>query len=55
MDIEPLITRSSNAIVDAVIKIYKRKILNKPLQIICDAGKEFEVNLNYTVKKMTYL
>ena len=42
MDIEPLITRSSNAIVDAVIKIYKRKILNKPLQIICDAGKEFE-------------
>ena len=42
MDIEPLITRSSNAIVDAVIKIYKRKILNKSLQIICDAGKEFE-------------
>ena len=42
MDIEPMASRTSQAIVDAIKKIYKRQILNKPLQIICDAGKEFE-------------
>ena len=42
MDIEPMASRTSQAIVDDIKKIYKRQILNKPLQIICDAGKEIE-------------
>ena len=45
-DIEPMSRRSSDFIVKTINKIYNRKpknrsILNKPIQIICDAGTEF--------------
>ncbi len=42
VDFEPLKTHSSNSIVKAFEKIYKRGILKKPGIIQVDAGKEFQ-------------
>jgi len=46
-DIEPMSKRSADYIVKTITKIYNKKpkslsILQKPIQIICDAGSEFK-------------
>jgi hypothetical protein len=41
-DAEKLKSRNSTAIVNALEKIYKRKILSKPQKIRCDMGVEFK-------------
>ena len=42
VDFEPLKTKDSSIVRDAIKKIYKRKFLSKPLQIQVDAGSEFK-------------
>ena len=41
-DAEPITTKSSENVVKAFEKIYKRKILDKPIMITFDNGKEFK-------------
>ena len=41
-DAEPLKEISSKTVYDAIMKIYKRKILNVPHKLITDAGPEFK-------------
>ena len=42
IDAEPLKNKDSKSVVDALKKIYKRKIISKPNQIDTDAGTEFK-------------
>jgi hypothetical protein len=41
-DAEPMLNKNSETTKDSLIKIYKRKFLKTPLQIICDNGTEFK-------------
>lgn len=55
-DIEPMSKRSADIIVKTINKIYNRKpknqsILNKPIQIICDAGSEFKSDFKIYCKE----
>ena len=42
IDAEPIKSKDSKSVVDAIKKIYKRKILKQPSQIDSDSGSEFQ-------------
>ena len=52
LDVEPMKNRSSQDIVNALKKIYARKILLKPLVIVSDDGSEFKKDFKSALDKL---
>lgn len=55
VDAEPLKTKESKEVKQAMQKIYKRKILKTPLRLEIDPGKEFEGNFSRYFKNMLHI
>lgn len=52
LDVEPMKNRSSKDIVNALKKIYARKILLKPLVIVSDDGSEFKKDFKIALQNL---
>ena len=56
IDAEPMKNRDSLIVANCLEKIYKRSILSKPIELICDDGSEFKGDfINFCKKYNIFL